>query len=296
MIRRSKVSWLFVALAVCTYGCGGSGPSGPGAAPVGAGSLALTVQFPPASRSASWSSGRQQPITGIPEGAAAVRVEILDPATNSSLAASQLVTAPAIGASTSVQFTGIRAGPVLVRVSAYPDAAAVQPPIGLGTATATVQANQTTNVTVPVLSTAASITVSPSPVTIGPAGSANATATLTATVMDSQNNTLAGYPLVWSSGNTMVATVSPNPSNPNTATVQGVQTGTATIQVRERNSGLTANVTVTVSTSAAATTGTTTGTTTTGTTTTGTTTTGTTTTGTTTGTTTTSGTVTNIVS
>ena len=236
------IRWFALAVtllaAAAIYGCGGSGPASPA---VGTGNLAVKVQFGNLRASqGSRSATRQQ--SGVPLGAAVVKVTLTDPSTMANLAQPQIVPAPAAGQTATVQFDGIRIGPVHIAVAAYPDQSASLPPLALGQADATVSSVATAPVMITVLPTADHITVAAGSGSL----SSGSSLMLTATVFDSSNTSLTGYPLVWTSGNTNIVTVAVDPANPYSATLTGVTPGTATVEVREPNSGLTDLLTINV--------------------------------------------------
>ncbi|HET6382051.1 MAG TPA: hypothetical protein VFJ58_01560, partial [Armatimonadota bacterium] len=100
------IRWFALAVtllaAAAIYGCGGSGPASPA---VGTGNLAVKVQFGNLRASqGSRSATRQQ--SGVPLGAAVVKVTLTDPSTMANLAQPQIVPAPAAGQTATVQFDG----------------------------------------------------------------------------------------------------------------------------------------------------------------------------------------------
>ena len=244
-MTRTLFKTVLIAAAVAAsalYGCSDAGPgvpsipgSGSQASASSLGALALSVQFPQG-------VSRQQ---GVPLGAAVVKVRVVDPTSGNDLAQPQIVGAPTTGTSATVTFQNIRAGAVRVIATAHPDQNAAQPPLASGQVDTTVTAGSTTQVTVPIASTINTVTVSPTTLSLT-VGGASPSGVLTASVTDASNTALTGAPLTWSSSNSTVATVTQSATNPAQATVAAVAPGTATIEVREFNTGKTADATVTV--------------------------------------------------
>ena len=228
------------ALAVALgAGCNSSTVSTPTPAK---GSLRVSVQLPAgASRAAA--KGRQA--GGAPLGAPYVKIAITDPTTMANLAQPQIIQAPPPGQTATAEFQGIPVGNIHITVTAHPDQNAAQPALAIGTADATVTTGNTTPVSITLAPTLDHLTITPSTLTLTITTSTPPTGTLTAAAFDASNTPLVGEPLFWSSSNSTVATVQVDAST-GVATVTGVGPGTATIEVREFNTGKTADATVTV--------------------------------------------------
>ncbi|HET6382050.1 MAG TPA: hypothetical protein VFJ58_01555 [Armatimonadota bacterium] len=230
------------ALAVALgAGCNSSTVSTPTPAK---GSLRVSVQLPAgASRAAA--KGRQA--GGAPLGAPYVKIAITDPTTMANLAQPQIIQAPPPGQTATAEFQGIPVGNIHITVTAHPDQNAAQPALAIGTADATVTTGNTTPVSITLAPTLDHLTITPTGLTLTLSNTQTSppTGTLTAAAFDANNTSLVGEPLFWSSSNSTVASVLVDPST-GVATVTAVGPGTATIEVREFNTGKTADAVVTV--------------------------------------------------
>lgn len=275
-LHRMYLVPISLAAVALLGGCSGSSPSTPNTLDSGraVGSVAISLKFAPPLANRAAGAG-----PGVPIGAQSIKVDITDPANpNLPLAQSQIIAAPGNGTSTSVTFNNIRAGAAHIRAQAFGDRNATAPPLGIvettpvtpgdevvpgapvAPANPTITAGQTTPINLVMAATASSISVTTSPalagtpptLTLAPAG----TAILMASVLDFNNpaQTPTGFPLAYSSSNANFVTVSPtttttvNGSQP-TVTITAVAPGSAIIEVREANTGIVADVPVTVTTS-----------------------------------------------
>ncbi|HLJ57507.1 MAG TPA: hypothetical protein VKT77_20890 [Chthonomonadaceae bacterium] len=239
--RMTRRTLLGAGLAIpLAAGCGSGGA---GAGGGGRGALTLTLNLQ-AARAATQPARSRTAGGFIPLGTKAVSVSVTDSA-GALLAPTQLVTAPFTQQNQTppiinVTFPNLPAGGVTVQASAFPDAAGQQPPIAAGSGSTTVPSGGTANLVVPVQLTLETLTVNPMQVGIAPGGGM---ANVTAQALDAQGRPLQ-YPLTWLSEDPGIASVSFNPANPTSATVNGVSEGSTNVTVIEPNSGTLASVTV----------------------------------------------------
>jgi len=251
------------AVVALVWGCGGSGPSLPQSpSGTGKGALKLVVNFPQplkgAAKSAATFSGVSQSHRtaarsrdvpgagdGVPIGAQSVEVELTNPTTGADLVQPQIVAPAASGQSVSVQFPLLPVGPVHVIASAFADTNATPPALATATADTTISDGATQQLTILLKDTATGIGLTSTSLAIDLNAGQTSTSN-TATIFDASENTLTGLPLIWTSSDNTVAVVSYDPNNPATVTIFGLKAGTTTIEVREPNTGLTADATLTV--------------------------------------------------
>lgn len=229
-------------------GCGGgAGGSNNAASNLTRGTLALTLTFPN-SRAAKPSKPTRVFGGNLPVGARSVQVSVTDPATGAALAPAKLITAPVSANSlpgmTTVQFTSLPVGAVLVKAIVFPDAAAKQNPIATGSATGQIVASTTTTVNVTFTLTLAHFIVSKTRVDVSPSVTDQThSVTVDAIVQDASSRALL-YPIYWLSSDPGIAQVTFDPADPTVATISGVQEGTTVVTLVEPNSGMTATVDV----------------------------------------------------
>ena len=218
---------LTALFAASLAGCGGSGGASGVGASVGRGAATLSITWPERSRL-------------IPVASNSITVAFLN---SSNLNVGQKTVArPTSGNSTTVSFTGLPAGTLNLRAQAYPTTD------GTGTAQASasksvvITSGQTTAAAITMASTIETLAISPSAPTVA----TGATVALVPAALNSSGAAIlvSSGTLVYSSSDATVATVSSG------GIVTGVAAGTATITLKETESGKSATVTVTVTANA----------------------------------------------
>jgi outer membrane protein assembly factor BamB len=210
---------LALSAAVLLAGCGGGGSES------GTGRATFVVNWP-------------EPNRLIPAAANSIKVEIRK---GSSSFTTKVVPRPAQGGQTSTTFEALPIGSLTAIATAYPSADGTGTPQATGSAPMTINADQNTQITITMNTTIARIDVTSAgnqTIAVGE------TVQLTASAKDAAGNVVLIAPgnLQWSSGNAPVATVDAN------GLVSGASNGSATITVRETESGVTASSSVTVGT------------------------------------------------
>ncbi len=214
--------FLLIGAAVCLTGCGGGSSNG------GGGNRTATVQF-----NIVWpAAGRATP------NAQSVTVSL----TSSSGSLGQQTAARPAGGQTSstLTFSSVPAGQLLITAAAFPNADGSGAALGTATATKTVLAGQTVQTTLDLTTEIAHVTVTPTAVAVTVGNGA----ALVATATDTAGNLVLIAPgnLHWSSSAPAVVTVN------SSGVITGVATGSTTINASEAASGLTATATVNVTT------------------------------------------------
>ncbi|MBS1726901.1 MAG: DUF3500 domain-containing protein [Armatimonadetes bacterium] len=206
---------LLLTLQLCSCG-GGSKASG---------AASLSITWPDQSRL-------------IPVAANSITVAFLN---GSTTVASQTVARPSSGNQSTVSFSSLPATSLTLTAKAFPSTD------GSGTAQAsasqsvTITADSTTSVTLTMASTISTLSLSPN----SPSVAAGSSTTLTLSAKDSSGATVitSDSTMTWTSSNTSVATVAAG------GVVTGVAAGTSTITVTDSESGKSASVTATVTSS-----------------------------------------------
>lgn len=211
---------------VVLLGCGGGSgvPSGSSAAASGTGKATITVQWPARTRL-------------IPLAANSISVAITQGA---SVYTQQLLARPTTGNVSSVTFNTLPTGTLGITASAFPNADGTGVVQAAGTAPLVIQANQTTNFSVTMSSTITHVVVG----TVFPVWNGR-TSTLSASAFDASNNLVLTTPSKWSwtSASTGVATVT---SGTNQTTITGVSVGTSVVTVKETESNVSGQATISV--------------------------------------------------
>ena len=267
-MNAKKLAVLFAAPALLAMvvgaGCGGGSGSSALVQTAARGTVAMKVTIPAGLLSSVLPSRASHATRGtysgaIPVGTLAVKVTVTDStnATQTEIAIAPTTTLPnptgtvgtpgitTLGTALTLNFASVPAGAITVTATCYPDVAAVQNPLAIGTLAGTVVALQTTRLTVPVALTIDHITVAPNPINLTDGAPATP---LTATAFNAANQPVA-FPLLFSTDQPAIAAVTGS-STPGQAFIQGYNaTGgalTATLTVIEPNSGLQKVVPVTV--------------------------------------------------
>ena len=255
LLSRSKslaIAMAGLSLAL-TGGCGGGGGAAVTTADRSSGTLTLALTFPASGRSAKLkptgkSAAHTRAYAGnIPLGTQLVKLVVTDTLTHAVLASKDVKGPTSTGqlpVLVNVTIPAIPAGTVTVTATAYPDAAAAKFPIAVGSVTGIVQPLATTNLTVLMALKISTLTLSPTSATITTFTGSN-TVTLQARAQDASENTLV-VPLIWTTSDPGVASLSTNPTDPTQVTITGVAPGTSTITVNEPNSGFTGTSAITV--------------------------------------------------
>jgi len=225
---------LLLVLAVLG-GCGSSSGSNPNQ-----GALTFTIHWPQAGRL-------------IPLAAKSIRI-VLTPeewegpmesrqASPPPIVAEQLVPRPPEGQDTTVvTFSNLSPGHLVVTATAYPNSDGTGTALAIGYVYVCIEAGKTASATLTMSSTATGVSVAPSgPVEVIVGESMS----LSATAYDALGNTLLTSPSAWqwTIGDSSVATLSASGAS---CTVTGVAVGRTTITVTEQESGVSAQIALTV--------------------------------------------------
>jgi uncharacterized protein YjdB len=230
-MRRHLALIAFCALATGLTGCGG----GSGTTTVSGGTSAVSSRSAGATFTILWPA-KSKATRDIPTSTTSIEIEIYQ---GTNLIASQSVTAPSTGSTTTVTFSDLPLGALTAKLLAYGTyGSSYGDPIAEDTVNFSVQANKTNSVSAALVSTATKLAVSPTSLTLG----AQTSGTITPTVTDAAGNTLyeGGSDITYSSSNATVASVDTS------GNVNGLFAGKANITVKEVNAGLTVTVPVTV--------------------------------------------------
>ena len=234
-IQRTSIIGSLAAVAVILLaGCGGAGTPG-NPASQSRGAIQAQVTFD--------GTTRAQP--GSPLGARSIKIRIVAEGSTTDLAQPQIIAAPGPNQTSSFEFQQIPVGSITLIVTVHPDLNATGPVMATGQANGVVVANQVTTINVRAALTLTGILVNPAgPITLTLGGTA--TQVLTATLQDAQADTLIGFPVAWSSGNTIVATAVQDSTNPYQCLVTAKAVGSTTVEIREFNTGIKTDVQVNV--------------------------------------------------
>ena len=156
--------------------------------------------------------------------------------------ATQTVARPTSGNTSTLSFTGLPAGTLLLSAGAYPTTSGTGVQQAGASISVTIVADQTINSSITMATTITSMVITPAI----PSVVVGAKTTLLAAAYDKSGNVVltTSTSIVWSSSATGVATV-----DASTGQVTGVAAGTATITVKDSESGISGTTTVTVTAS-----------------------------------------------
>lgn len=221
-MRRLFVGLLAILWAVSVGGCGSGKQSETAATPtVTGGRSTFTVVWPDESRL-------------VPAAANSVRVEFL---LNGGVIAEGLLVRPTGGGRATTTFNSLPVRTLLVRATAFPTSNGMGIAQATGSMSVTIRNGEVIPVTVTMASTIVQLEVTPVPPTITVGQSLQ----LSVTAKDSAGNIVLTAPskMEWSSSHPAV-------SVDNSGVIQGIAGGTATITVKELESGKSVSVPVTV--------------------------------------------------
>jgi hypothetical protein len=216
MSKFSAVLAVFGVLSgLALTGCGGGGGNGSISAGT-TGRMQVTLQ---------WASGARQ----VPLNAASVRLNIFRP--DGSLQLSRIFVRPDSGVTTTTETFELPQGQFTFKAEAYSSHDATGTPVAQFQTNANVTVGQVEALNVTLGSTVASVAIKPDDIPF-----TGAPVTINAVAFDAQGNVVLTNQWEWTNSNPNVLNLIPNGA---TATLTAVGPGSATITVREKESGKT---------------------------------------------------------
>ena len=200
-------------------GCGGKSPVMTPLVQTATGRAVVSVTWPE----------RKAASRLIPAGANSIKITFLSG--TSVVKTTSLVRPNAGSLATSAVIADLPKGTLTVQVAAYQDTDTSGNPLAIAQSTVVITPGQTSNVPLTLVTTINSVSFSPIFVSF-----TTAPVTLTASALDSAGNSLAGAQWQWTNSNAQVIALVPNGD---TATIQAIGVGSATITLTETESGRT---------------------------------------------------------